>query len=219
MSKVPAFIVNYNRLHLPIAMANYLADNDTGVDPIIIDNNSDYPPLLEYYKNCKHKVERMHLNYGNCALFTTGLLDKYNLKGNFILTDPDLDISSIPTDFLQVLQAGLDKYLWADKCGFSLEIKDLLNNELTEEVLKWEIGNWGNRLDNMYYKAAIDTTFALFRTRMHSFECLRTERPYTAKHMPWYWTKENIPEDERYYINSISANFNHYSSRIKNIIN
>jgi len=218
MSKIPVFIVNFNRLTLVKNMADYLADCD-GVEPILIDNNSDYPPLLEYYESCPHKVDRMHLNYGNCVLWTSGILDAYDLHGNYILTDPDLDLSNIPKDFLQVLQTGLDKYSWADKCGFSLEINDLPNNSLTEEVLKWETGYWGNKLDNMYYKAAIDTTFSLFRTRMHSFECLRTERPYTARHMPWYWTKENIPDDERYYINSISPDFNHYSKRIKDIIN
>lgn len=218
MSKVYAFIINYNRLGLPKKMYEYLSDIPD-IIPVILDNNSSYEPLLEWYEKEKPNVERFKLNYGNCCIFNTGILDKYNLHGNFILTDPDLDISGIPKDFLHILKLGLDKYSWADKCGFSLSIDNLPDNSITQEVLKWETGYWQNPLDDMYFKAPIDTTFALFRTRMHSFECIRTNIPYCAKHMPWYWTKENIPNDEKYYINSVSSDFNFYSREIKKIIN
>jgi hypothetical protein len=218
MDKTLVFIINFNRLTLPKNICEYLSDNDTQCEPIILDNNSDYPPLLEWYEGCPFKVERMHLNYGNCVLYTSGILEKYNIHGGYIYTDPDLDLSGIPKDFLHVLQTGLDRYSWADKCGFSLDINNLPDNELTQDVLKWETGYWSNKLDEMYFKAPIDTTFALFRTRMHSFECLRTDKPYCARHVPWHWTKTNIPDDERYYINSISSDFNHYSNQLKKLI-
>ena len=218
MNKVPVFIVNYNRINYPKAMCEYLSDNDTGCEPIIIDNNSDYQPLLEWYDKCQFKIERMHTNYGNCVLWTSGILNKYNLQGNYILTDPDLDLSGIPKDFLHILQTGLDRYSWADKCGFSLRIDDLPDRPLSSDIKGIEIRYWDNKLDEMYIKAPIDTTFSLFRTRMHSFDCIRTNVPYCARHLNWYHTKENIPEDELYYLNSISTNFNHWSSQLKKIL-
>jgi len=218
MSKTFAFIINYNRLTLPKNMADYLADG-TGVTPVIVDNNSDYPPLIEYYEKCPHIVERMNLNYGNCVLWTTGILDKYNIDGGFICTDPDLKIDHIPKDFLHVLQTGLDRWDWCDKCGFSLDIHDLPNRDFSNHVKSVEKGYWTNFLDKGYYAAPIDTTFALFRTRRHSFECIRADKPYCAKHMPWYWTKDNVPEDELYYINSISPDFNYWSKQLKDIVN
>ena len=214
MSKVKAFIINFNRLHYPKAMADHLAECDN-IEPIIIDNHSTYPPLLEYYKTCPHKIEQMDKNYGNCVMWNSGLIDKYNLQGNFIYTDPDLDLSSVPKDLLHVLQTGLDKYQWADKCGLSLTINDLPDNQISREVHQWEDQNWNNKLDDRYYRAAIDTTLSLFRSRIHSFECLRTAPPYCARHLPWYHTPENLPEDEKYYLESTGTYFNHWTSRFK----
>ena len=219
MSKTPVFIVNYNRLGYPRSMCEYLAQPKTGCEPIIIDNNSDYPPLIEWYEECPYTVERMHINYGNCVLWTSNILDKYGFDGNYILSDSDLDISDIPLDFLEVLRNGLDMYQWADKCGFSLKIDDLPCTEVGNTARGWEMGNWSNKLKGGYYKAPIDTTFAIYRTRIHSFDCIRTDIPYMAKHLPWYHTKDNIPDDERYYINSINSDFNYYSRLLKNEIN
>lgn len=196
---IPVFIINHDRLTLPKNMADYLA-GCKDVYPIIVDNASTYEPLLEYYKTCPHKVIRLHLNFGNCVMWNTGILDEMDLHGDYIVTDPDLDLSKIPTDFIDVLREGLRRYPDIDKCGFSLEINDLPENGLKQQVLEWESGQWHNKIDEMYYRAAIDTTFALYRSRIHSFNCLRTDRPYTAKHVPWYYTNDNIPADEMYYL-------------------
>ena len=215
MSKTYAFIINYNRLTLPRKMADYLAGCDGNIIPVIIDNNSDYEPLLEYYKTCPHKVERFDRNMGNCVVWITDILDRYNLEGNFIVTDSDLQIDHISNDFLEFLQEGLKKYEWACKSGFGLEIKDLPNTKVANEAKGWERQNWYHRLDSNFFNAPIDTTFCLCRTRLHDFKAIRTDYPYVAKHMPWYWTKENIPDDEKYYFNSIGKDFNHYGKIIK----
>jgi len=198
--KIKAFIINFNRLDLPRNMADYLIDCD--VEPVIVDNNSTYPPLLEYYKTCPHKVERLNSNMGNNAVFLSGVLDKYGLnESRFIMTDPDLDLFGIPKDFLHILHLGLDRHSFATKAGFSLEINDLPDTEIKSKVLEWEAGNWSKRLDEYFISAYIDTTFALYRRCFMDFPAVRTVRPYTAKHVPWYYTKGNIPEDELYYLN------------------
>jgi hypothetical protein len=40
-------IINYNRLLLPSKLADWVFKR--GCEPIFIDNNSDYKPLLNYY--------------------------------------------------------------------------------------------------------------------------------------------------------------------------
>lgn len=212
--KTPVFIINFNRLLSTKNMADYLAE-DTGCEPIIIDNHSTYPPLLEYYKNCHHRIIQMDKNYGNCVMWNSGLYKELDLKGGYIYTDPDLDLSIIPKDFLHILQSGLDKYSDKDKCGFSIEIKDLPDNEMTKEVHQWEDQNWTNPLDNMYFNAAVDTTFSLFRTNIHSFNCLRTNYPYVCRHLPWYITPENITEEDEYYLKSTGTYFNHWTTKLR----
>ena len=209
-----AFIINMNRLDLPRKMADYLADVPE-VTPIIVDNASTYPPLLEYYEHCPHKVERLTSNYGNSVLWAAGVLQKYEAYERFILTDPDLILDGIPKDWLHILNLGLDKYSFAHKAGFSLEINDLPQNPITQQVLQWETGQWVNKLDNQFFHASIDTTFALWRRIYHDFPSVRTARPYTARHASWYYTKlEDIPEDELYYMRSVGNVNNYWTHRI-----
>lgn len=215
MTKV--FIINRDRLHSPKEMVEFLW-GISDVEPIIIDNASTYEPLLQWYKTQPCHIEKMPLNWMECVLWQpeTGLMDKYNLyAGNYCVTDSDLKINHLPKDFIEVLKEGLNRYPSYDKCGLSLEIEGLPDNELTREVISHEQGHWMNKLDDIYISAATDTTFAVHRSAIQSFNCLRTNRPYTAIHRPWTYTKDDMPDDERYYINN--SNKSHWSKRIKEV--
>ena len=191
-------IINFNRLILPQNMANWLSSR--GCEPIFIDNNSTYPPLIEYYNDCPYPVYLMGYNYGHKVIWETDILNQIGIKGNYIVTDPDLDLTGIPDDFVEVLQEGLNRYPIYGKCGFSLEINDLPDIESNISVRMWEDHFWIDPLDSQYFRAAIDTTFALYRTNRFSFNSLRTNRPYTARHVPWYYKQlSDLQEDEQYY--------------------
>ena len=196
-----ALIIVYNRLDLPVKMADSLFTY--GISPVFIDNNSDYPPLLEYYKRTPFKVIRMDQNYGYKVVWEQDILKRLGITVNYIVTDPDLDLSGIPDDFLSVLEEGLRRYPQYDKCGFSLEINDLPHTEFNP--ISYEKQFWSRPKDNMYFEAAIDTTFALYKVPFHSFNAIRTNRPYTCKHMPWYYFDfEDMPPDEQYYFKTTS---------------
>jgi hypothetical protein len=116
-------IINYNRLVLPSQLADWVYLR--GLDPVFIDNASDYNPLLEYYDRCPHEVVRMNNNYGKDVVWSQGILERLNIKGEYIVTDPDLNLIGIPDNFLSVLKEGLRRYPQFNKCGFSLEINDI----------------------------------------------------------------------------------------------
>lgn len=206
MNKVKALIINYNRLTLPRKMAEYIADK--ACNPVFIDNNSDYPPLLEYYENCPFEVIRMDQNYGHKVIWDhPEILRGLNINSRFIMTDPDLDLSGIPSDFLDILHAGLTLYPQYSKCGFSLEIRDLPNTPEGNFIRKHEKPYWMQPIDGMFFQAAIDTTFALYRWPLGEYghSAIRTNRPYTAKHVPWYYKNlREQPEDEQYYFKTAS---------------
>jgi hypothetical protein len=201
-----AFIINFNRLTLPANMANHIAK--CGVEPVFVDNNSDYLPLLEYYKTTPYAVKRLNKNYGNKAVWESGILDEYKIDRNFIITDPDLDISDIPVDWPDRLVFALKKFTDFDKFGFSLELSDLPNTSIRDTIIEKEIDFWHHPLDNLHYNARIDTTFALYRNRGNKprmyewdYQSIRLNRPYTAYHVPWYYTEaKDIPADEKYYM-------------------
>ena len=196
-------------------MADYL--DSAGMKVYIIDNNSDYQPLLDYYASSKYEVIRMDKNYGYTVFWDKNLYEKFNINGKYILTDSDLDISEIPKDFLSVLERGLEKYPQYDKCGFSLKINDLPDNNLTTQIKNWETQFWKKPLDDEYFHADIDTTFALYKVNYHTYSAIRTNIPYCAKHVPWYYEKfDLLSEDEKYYFNSIDS-LTHWSKEIKNL--
>jgi len=222
MSTVYAFIVNFNRLELPRRMADFIADSP-GTIPVIVDNASTYPPLLKYYETCPHKVIRLDRNWGNCVLWhgpgnNQAILNEFGLDGHFIITDPDLDLTGIPKDWLHELEVGLEvdnPRAW--KSGFSLKIDDLPPDVHHQQGMEWSRPIHGGR----FYQASIDTTFCLCRTRKHDFAAIRTGPPYTARHMPWYYqTVEDLPADELYYLKSITpGKWNCFSGQLKKKLN
>lgn len=188
-------IINYNRISLPVQLAHWCFNN--GLEPVIIDNNSDYIPLLEYYaQRCPFQVLRMEQNYGHQVVWTQNILQRLGIKDKYIVTDPDLDCSNIPADFLEVLEEGLRRYPQFDKCGFSLETE----GATSQGIIDWESQFWKYPLDDRYFNAAIDTTFALYKTPAFSYKGIRTNRPYTAIHVPWtYDHVRDLPADEQHY--------------------
>lgn len=193
-----ALIIVYNRLTLPKNMADFLAKHN--INPVFIDNNSDYPPLLQYYNETPHQVLRMEANYGHEVVWRRGVIERLGIKEDYIVTDPDLDLSNVPDDFIEVLYEGLRRYPDYDKCGFSLEINDVPS----KGTVWWETRFWQTPLDSQYFHADIDTTFALYeiskQIRYPSLSAIRTNRPYVVKHIPWYYDQvKDLPEDEQYY--------------------
>jgi hypothetical protein len=153
----------------------------------------------------------MKENYGHTVLWNKEIALLKSLVGNerYIVTDPDLDLEGIPDDFLKVLNAGLDKYPQFNKCGFSLEINDLPNTPEGNLIrTKVEPRYWRRLLDPLYYNAPIDTTFALYREGVNTYfhPAIRTNRPYTARHIPWYYYHfSELPEDEQYYFKTANS--------------
>jgi len=191
------YIINYNRLTYLRQMVEWCKAH--GLTPIIVDNDSNYKPLHDYYHTKPCQLIRMPKNYGHVVMW-------HNLielpKDRFIITDPDLDMSGVPDDFLQVMHQGLDRYPETPKCGLSLEISDLPDSEEGRLVREIEGVFWEKPLDDLYFDALCDTTFAMYREgwRGYTIDAIRVNRPYTARHYSWYYTDfDSLPEDEKHY--------------------
>jgi hypothetical protein len=147
----------------------------------------------------------------------------------YIVTDCDLKINHIPITFMQVFREAMEKYTWCMKVGFQLRISDLPNTSLANEAKGWERNNHavGGLLDDKrFLKAPIDTTFAFYRYLepprtwlAHDFNNSIRCVDFEAIHSSWYFSKDNPPPaDELYYLEHITADFNHYSIRLKKML-
>ena len=172
-----------------------------GVDGItIIDHDSSYPPLLEWYETCGCKVI-----HGKNDRGSKGAFRHVDNSDWHVVTDCDLDMSTVPTDALVQLRAVLEDHPKITKAGLSLELGDLPRTPMCDLVRTWELNFWTERFpeDSRFWVADIDTTLAVYRPKATwggYGPALRFDRPYTARHTPWYWDLEHLTDEQRHYL-------------------
>lgn len=210
---IPIIIISYNQLFCLQKLISFLKTADYN-NIVIIDNNSNYPPLLKYFDEIEKdvKIHRLYKNYGHRVFWKqTDLYQKY-AKGYYVVTDPDIvPINDCPADFMNVFKKYLDENPEVNKVGFSLRIDDIPNsNKEKQTILKWEKQFWKKQDINANYIAKIDTTFALYRPKnilgiwLDFFKAIRVKYPYIAKHGGWYVDSNNLTEEQEYYIKTVN---------------
>lgn len=213
---IPIIINNFNRLECLKKLINRLEKG--GYKNIyIIDNNSSYPPLLEYYKTINYPIFHLKKNVGYLALWKTGIYKKF-IRGYYVYTDPDvIPIDECPDNFLEYFFQIMQQYKTVQKVGFGLRIDNLPDTFPNKtKVIEWEQHFFEKPLKNNIYNAQIDTTFALYRPftggEAHKYKFnIRTGMPYMAEHLPWYQS-DKLSEEDIYYKNHIQTS-THWSKQ------
>lgn len=214
-SRTPVLINNFNRLSLVKQQIEWLLSLDDPVSIIIVDNLSTYPPLLDFYKKLDHPfVQVVKLNF-NSWRKGAAYLAKYRLKefDKVIITDSDLlPYSNTPKDIISHLSSLIDKYPEYNHIGTSLEINDLPDHyPLKATVIKYESSFWPPQakiIDQDNFESKIDTTFAMYRNSskiLATHPALRTNRPYTLKHVDWYINPKNTSEEHQFYMSNCKS--------------
>ncbi len=217
---IPIIINNYNRLTFLIQLIDSLEKR--GYSNIyIIDNDSTYPPLLDYYSRCPYKVFYLKKNLGYTAIWRSEVYDIFK-HSFYVYTDSDIVLhENCPEDFMKVFLKALKKYPRCMKVGFGLAIDDLPEcYRDKDKVVHHESQFWGKPIDSLFFEAQIDTTFALYRPFCYGHSdgrhlMLRSGKPYIARHAPWYVDSNHLSEEEKYYISSCSF-ATHWSEQAKN---
>ena len=195
------FIANRNYVTWPKKMAEQLAGQ--GHEITFIDNGSTYIPLLDYYKTCDFKIIRLH-NAGGHAAWAANIVT--DLDEPFVCSDPDYDLSMVPSDWDEVLLEGLRQFPGVNKFGLSWgESQVPQENPAYEmdEMYKYSEQNPRYpRLAGTWEHAANDSSFALQRPHSEDgITGIRKAYPYTGIHMPWHITLEPAKDPtKRYYL-------------------
>ena len=209
---VPIFINARDRLGVMKKLIDWLLD--AGYRKLIIlDNASTYPPLLEYYNSLESdsrvKIIRLGKNFGYKALWLSGILEQLKIVTPYVYTDPDvLPIEHCPKDFIKELIKILETNHELRKVGFGLVWENITFFD-KENAQNYESKFYdGTRVGDNSYFAQVDTTFALYsNVRHYSLRfSLRTTGNLRAYHLPWYFDYDNLPDDEKYYIEHADKN-------------
>lgn len=184
----------------------------------ILDNDSSYPPLLEYYETLEGiaTVVKLSKNLGSKALWSWGESRKI-VRAPFIYTDPDVVPSKeCPDDLISFLLRAANYLGYPHKIGLALRIDDIPDCYApATQVRNWESQFWQHKIGDFenvpLYHAAIDTTFALYTDfAPFSLHGVRTGAPYIARHLPWYADSTQPTEEEKYYEHNASKAFHNW---------
>lgn len=218
---IPVIIISFNQLYyLKKLVDSLLSKGCTHI--VIVDNKSTYPPLLDYYKKINDRVtiEYMDKNWGYLVFFENRELHSKYAQGFYFLTDPDIvPNDNLPENFAKImLEILLDNYDSVTKVGWALDVKSIPDHySLKESVLKWEAKYWEQPLLCPHvreaYIADIDTTFAIykpsFRKGNHNFisfySAIRLAGNYLSQHGGWYVNKDNLTDEQQYYLHSADS--------------
>jgi SAM-dependent methyltransferase len=215
--ELPVFIINRDRCGTLRTLVDWLTG--LGMRTItIVDNDSTYPPLLEYYAALDPagpvRVQFLSTNGGPYALWKLGLPQQ--LGTPYLVTDADLvPAPGCPRDLIARMQALLAQHPECGKVGAGLRLDNLAPGYgQSELVLRWEAQFWQRPAGNGVFAAAVDTTFALypagaaFSNGPHN---LRLGFPYLFEHRPWYVDEARLDAEEVYYRAHASSEFANWS--------
>lgn len=217
--KFPIYIISYNRLEYVKQTITWLEKYNYS-NITIIDNASDYEPLIEYLNGCKYKVVRLKKNYGFTVFYKCPLFFLKSRFTYYALTDPDLQpIENCPEDFVKLFLDIMKSENKITKVGFSLKIDDIPEDfYLKKEVVKWERQFYSNELminGHRCFRAPLDTTFSInapfcMVPRISDTErAIRTDEPYQLRHLPWYVVERN--QEQENYCNTIRKDITNWN--------
>ena len=209
---VPIFINARDRLGVMKKLIDWLLE--AGYRKLIVlDNDSTYPPLLEYYaaleRDCRVKIVRLQKNFGYKALWLSNILERLKISTPYVYTDPDvLPIERCPKDFVKRLMKLLDENREVRKVGLGLVYEDITFPE-KDYIQRTEANLYdGTRVGDDFHFVQVDTTLALYsNVRHYSLRLsLRTSGDLRVYHLPWYFDYDNLPADEKYYLEHADKN-------------
>ncbi|MBA3665082.1 MAG: glycosyltransferase family 2 protein [Bacteroidetes bacterium] len=206
---IPIIVNNRNRYTFLKELICWLEQNNY-TNIYILDNDSTYAPLLEYYASTNHKVIYLGANFGYKALWKSELFSRIE-RGYYVYTDSDLlPTQDCPSNLVENLYKILRKYKAIEKIGVALKIDDIPDSyALKQDVIRVESQYWLKKVEGDIYDAPVDTTFALYRpyAQGDAEECkaYRVAGNLIFKHQPWYENSAEPTAEDVYYRKSVAG--------------
>ena len=167
----------------------------------IVDCGSTFPDLLDWYSELKDVRIIRDKNIGNKAIW-----QHCKDTADYFASDADLDITSVPTDFLVRLRTKLRSSNDYIKVGLALRIDDLPDhNPDKADIIDWESQFWSGQKSGLseWNPSLIDTTAAVYyggRKFDGVGPALRLGGEYAARHVLWYLDPHNLPNEWKWYL-------------------
>jgi hypothetical protein len=211
MPNIPVYIISFNQPTYLRNMIRQLRGLQVAPEEIhVVDNASTSGPLRAYLTELEsqgYSVHRMARNFGPYVVFDPDAA--LTLPSVFALTDPDLQFDSrMPSSFrADLAEIARRCGSWKGGCALALREADKFVPGpyfQGQTIRDWESAFWCDATPGVnadlggdpVYRAALDTTFAVYRRDIHSddfFDAVRVAGRYEARHLPWYAESFALP--------------------------
>ncbi|APC06814.1 hypothetical protein AOC10_09820 [Polynucleobacter asymbioticus] len=205
-AKVTVVLINRNLHTWPASMIKRIEAYDSLHEIIVIDHQSSSQDTLNMYSTLKHRVI-YEKNLGHTSPWVENI--NQQIKTNFyVVSDPDLDLSRVPNDCLDILKSTLCNFPELEKIGLGLDVESVpIESPYYSHVNSYEKSLWElPLLEGIFRLAPVDTTFAIYHKRVmnHYKVCgARLNFPYVANHIPW--TLKGYDEEFAYYLKEANS--------------
>lgn len=224
MQNIPIYIPVFNN---PTYTENFLKQlSNYKLNNIwIIDNNSDYPEMIDLLKKIDKNVNVIRLQENKGPHFILRDESFYKkLPELFVLSDPDLELSKTMNENFLELFFNLSNKFKIGKVGFALEIPEesqlkrsnMFLDGKNWEIVEWEKQFWNNCVGKTddgdeIFLTSLDTQFALYNKKYFNpqdrYQAIRVAGKYTAKHLGLYKNSIVPSKEKLYYENSTKYSY------------
>jgi glycosyltransferase involved in cell wall biosynthesis len=188
-------------------MVERIAKYDQVGEIIIVDNGSDYEPLLEWYTEQSIAKIVYCDNLGHAGAWISGVVSE--IKEEFyVVSDGDLGIDDTPDNTLVILKEKLFKQPNLQKIGVGLNWNIVSpKSPYYNRLNLYEKDRWSNSriIDDVYVDVHIDTTFAMYNVNNYFIGGGSLYYPYVARHYPWELSINHDNAEFSYYLKSASS--------------
>jgi len=215
--KVPVFIISFNRLTCLQKLVAWLESAELA-EPIIVDNGSTYPPLLDWFDRMRGTIAIHDFkdNYGPYRVWDQRLFEARTSPEQpfYVVTDPDVvPIAECPKDAIPRLVDAWNA-LRSPKVGLSFRLETIPDTLPSgHDIRAWETrmqsdgvrqpDGAGARALPGCYESMLDTTFQVNHRDMlppsGGSSGIRLAHPYQADHLGWHLDPHHLSDEERYY--------------------
>ncbi len=219
MSNIPIILLNRNRLTTTKKLVDQLTD--IGYKNIyILDIDSTYLPLLEYYENCPAKIIYTTENIGHKGFWEKGYIKMFKNNSWIVISDSDIELNKNTQKGFIEQMVNIAKDYRVDKAGLAIEYLDIPEEKMRNAVWPTEERYWKNRLPHStheVYNAIIDTTFQVIKPTCPygwHYPAVRIAGDgYICKHIPWY-TQIPLSEEDKFILEHSDGNISSYKKAI-----
>lgn len=191
-----------------------------GLEVHIIDQDSTYPPAVEWLEQAPAQVHKLVNQHPQRLWQWSGLLEIVGPDDYYVVTDCDVVPGDPTLDWVNEFRSILEYHYEACKVGWSLRISDIPDTyQHHQKVVAWETQHWEHPVHDpgktSLFGAAVDTTLAMYQplSMYPSFNlgpAVRAGYPYYAKHLSWYEDSSNPTEEQVYYEAHMNRDFSHW---------